>query len=171
MTDFGGSCGSEPAALGNVCCSMACSRSNSEYLPWTRQKQTGKATEEKTKYASSAGRQSGVLLYYTPLADLHGASLDTDTDELAGCISSLHMHKSMLLPWAGSALDWPQRLWLHWLAYPMGGLDGKWLNSTHIERLNRTVPDNVSPNARRGATDDDVIVNGYALGPQRLALL
>lgn len=42
---------------------------------------------------------------------------------------------------------------------------------THIKRFNRAVPDNVSPQTGRRAADDDVIINGYTLCPQDLALL
>lgn len=47
---------------------------------------------------------------------------------------------------------------------------GCW-RQTHLERLNGTVPDDVCADGRRSATDDDVIVYGDALGPQRLAVV
>jgi hypothetical protein len=41
---------------------------------------------------------------------------------------------------------------------------------TYIERLNSAVPHDVSSQSGRGPADDDVIVNGYTLCPQRSAL-
>jgi hypothetical protein len=45
------------------------------------------------------------------------------------------------------------------------------LEATYIESLNRTVPDDIGPDARCGPADDDVIVYGDALCPQRLAVV
>jgi hypothetical protein len=42
---------------------------------------------------------------------------------------------------------------------------------TYIQRLNSAVPDDVSPKAGCGPAYHDVIINGYTLGPQHLALL
>ena len=43
--------------------------------------------------------------------------------------------------------------------------------STHIERLNGAVPDDIGPKARRSAADDGEVVDGDALGPQHAALV
>jgi len=51
------------------------------------------------------------------------------------------------------------------------GVSLHYLHGAAIQGLNGAVPDNIGTNARRGATDDDVIVDGHMLGPQGLALL
>jgi hypothetical protein len=42
---------------------------------------------------------------------------------------------------------------------------------TYIQRLNSAVPHHIGSQAGRGPADDDVIVNGHALGPQHPALV
>jgi hypothetical protein len=82
MTDLGGSCGSEPAAWGNVCTSLACRSSNSEYLVARQQVQKQKQNKDREHHL--------LRIFMGP----------PWTHWLAGCISHVH-------GWTGSAGDWP----------------------------------------------------------------
>jgi hypothetical protein len=44
-------------------------------------------------------------------------------------------------------------------------------NQTYIERLNRTIPNHIRPQARRRPTNNHIIINSHTFRPQRLALL
>jgi hypothetical protein len=44
-------------------------------------------------------------------------------------------------------------------------------NQTYIQRLNRTIPNNIRPQPRRCPTNNHMVINSYTFCPQRLALL
>jgi hypothetical protein len=91
-----------------------------------------------------------VLERCLPLADAHGPSLYWSVYSVQAC--AFRCRQSI----GGEAYQ-------KWACGSHG--------STHIERLNGAVPDDIGPKARGSAADDGEVVNRDALGPQHAALV